>query len=197
MLKHLTNLILTVALGLLLAPASNAQCVRIADEKRDYTDEAQRLGKVHSAIGIISNDENLATDEVCAVAAMRYLGLHRVETAIPRLIQLLSYRIKPVTPPQRKLSVGDMYPATDALFQIGVPAVPALLEVISNHEKTDIESKNALYTLMQIYRTEPAKGIALLTAARDRETDNLVAARLTKAIVDAEIWCKPEGCNRN
>jgi hypothetical protein len=60
------------------------------------------------------------------------------------------------------------YPATGALFQIGRPALPALIKVIETHESSSLESENAIYTVEGIFREALAEGTKYLREAAVR-----------------------------
>jgi hypothetical protein len=69
------------------------------------------------------------------------------------------------------ITPAGRYPAIGALFQIGKPALPALVKVIETHESDSLTSENATLTIMLIFRESPAKGIDFLNqAALDAST---------------------------
>jgi len=191
MMKELCAMVI-VATGMLVVPTVSADCVPVKQEERDYRDDALRVAKIQNAVAVIGNPEYLSNDQACVVAAIRYLGVHRVKSAIPRLVELLSYRVEPEEPLQSKPTVGRIYPAMGALFQIGNDALPSLIKVIADRDNEDVSSKNALFTLMSIYHSK-GKGVRALTEASTKQTDPQAAVHLERAAEEARsTWCKDE-----
>lgn len=117
-------------------------------------------------------------------------GRLRAVQAVPDLIKLLGFRYwydweKPVGGMRRivhPITVGDRYPATSALLEIGKPALPALLEVVETREFNSIESKNVRYTIRGIFRDDPAKADEFFKDAAAKAPSPKASERLLKAL---------------
>lgn len=107
------------------------------------------------------------------VAAIEQLGGMRSVAAIDDLVNLITFkrtlpeRATPSSPIQGGLPAGPMsvYPATEALFHVGEPALPALVAVIEASEPEALASQNALYTIMAIFREDREAGVEYLENA--------------------------------
>lgn len=121
------------------------------------------------------------------------LGRLRAVEAVPDLVRLLGFRYKyrwekPVDGVRavvHPIDVGDRYPAIAALFEIGKPALPGLLEVVEIHEFSSIESKNARRTMREIFRDEPSKADELFTQAAAKAPSPKACDRLLRALQSA------------
>ena len=86
-------------------------------------------------------------------------------------------------------SNSDLYPAVDALFSIGRPAVPALLRVIKGDGYSKQAQENAVRTIMLIYRDEPSRGIRLLVDEGEGSSNSGERTSLREAATFALRWC--------
>jgi hypothetical protein len=119
---------------------------------------------VTQLIAILRDERLRKSEPEHVVQVIQRLGQMRAVEAIDDLIVLLAFKqplewekeepsdfyaeISAIGPDRR-------YPAIGALFQIGKPALPALINVIATHENGSLESENALYTIFAILREEP------------------------------------------
>jgi hypothetical protein len=132
----------------------------------------------------------------CVAWAIRKLGNEHFEPAIPTLVRLLDFR-RPLTPREKRgftmhpTGVWDLYPATSALSGIGKKALPAILQVIESESASSISKENAVFVWMEIYKYEPAKGVALLRQEMDKAREAAVKQRLQWALAKAVNWCNP------
>jgi hypothetical protein len=130
-------------------------------------------------------------DRAIAIPAIRQLGEMHSVRAIPLLIRALDlsasadYDVQEFAPKTR----FDIYPATRALFQIGQPAVSALLAVVTNEEFAKERSASARFTLFELFMSDQktlhtlyeARAVAATEAQRVRlrqaeeEVDRLAA----------------------
>jgi hypothetical protein len=85
------------------------------------------------------------------------------------------------------LTIGNKYPATGILMTFGERALPELLSTIKI-SASETARRNASYTVMQIYRDEPPRGIALLKG-ESTKVGPPGAARLRIAAEEACAWC--------
>jgi hypothetical protein len=138
----------------------------------------------------ILRDEHLREHQPERVAkAIERLGEMKSVGAVDQLVQLLTFRRTfpwennnldviqedhPVTPLGR-------YPAAGALFQIGKPALPALIKVIETEETGSLAGENAIYTVTQIFRDSPARWAEYLKDAATRASSPQAARRLSGA----------------
>ena len=68
-------------------------------------------------------------------------------------------------------TLGDIYPATTALFEIGKPAVPDLVEAIADSNTSDLARSNAIETLFWIHSGDVSEAVAVLNRAGKEAKD--------------------------
>jgi hypothetical protein len=119
--------------------------------------------------------------------AIKRLGELRAVDAIHDLIKLLTFRrtFEWEKDPNHRLirpaTMYNPYPATDALFAIGKPALPALMEAIAAYDSDSLEHQNALHAVDAIFREEPEEGVRYLKNAAVKATSAEGAYRLEQA----------------
>jgi len=99
-------------------------------------------------------------------------------------------------PEQRR---ADSYPATTALVEIGIKSLPNVLETIKADSSVPIARENAVAVVMQIYRNEPQKGVALLKTEIQQNNEGptrqnpqgTTKRNLGFALYKAQLWCSP------
>jgi HEAT repeat protein len=182
--RHMLTIVGTMAL---FAVASACAPSRAPDESSAATVENLRM--------VLQDTELRQREPDRVVKAIQKLGRLRAAEAIPDLVNLLGFRYwrdwekkpGPVRMGGRHLIyVGTRYPATEALVEIGKPALPALLEVVETREFDSIESKNARYTIRMIFRGEPPKADDFLKEAAAQASVPEAKRRLLKALETAE-----------
>jgi hypothetical protein len=144
----------------------------------------------------------------CIVFAIKKLGNQRYEPGIPAVTRFLDFHwpLSPeesrqrqrlyYVPEQRR---ADSYPATTALVEIGIKSLPNVLETIKADSSVPIQQENAVAVLMQIYKNEPQKGVALLKAEMQQNNEGATTQNVrgtTKrnlgfALYKAQLWCSP------
>src|SRR6185437_10440994 len=86
----------------------------------------------------LQQNETVANDDPCVIAALDILGQERATAYIPELIKFLEFRRKfyweGTSFKMQPVTEIDHYPAAMALFQMGKPALPALLAVIAQEK---------------------------------------------------------------
>jgi hypothetical protein len=108
----------------------------------------------------------LANQPDCAIAALEILGHEHATGYIPQIVNFLTFKqkfywegtgfnIRPVT------ELGH-YPAAMALFEIGKPALPALLAVATDEKPDSLKFNNAVSTIMLIHRDRSSGGVHFL-----------------------------------
>jgi hypothetical protein len=123
----------------------------------------------------------------CVIYAIEQLGNDRYVPAATTLAKYLDYRLperpatgEPIVSDHRE-TMGRVYPAVTSLFQIGKPAVPILLTVISAGSTADRARANAIDALFAIYRDDVPEGAAVLNSAGRAATDVEIRQRLLDA----------------
>jgi hypothetical protein len=92
-------------------------------------------------------------------------------------------------------TLGTIYPATTALFEIGKPAVPDLVEAIANSATSEIARSNAVATVFDIYRSDVAESVRVLMRASKASPDREASMRLYDAARKAADMCRQPGHN--
>ena len=150
-------------------------------------DEEKRL------LSILRDRQAQENDPDSLVTAIDRLGGMRSVSAIDDLINLITLKRRLPeqalgSPVQMGLPRGTLSgdPAAEALFHIGEPALPALVAVIEASDPLALESQNAFYTLVAIFREDPEAGVEYLEKAahqarsKERANNLLRAARSAK-----------------
>jgi len=147
--------------------------------------------KIEYAMAAITDTEYLTKYPNCVAANMRYLGMTHEKRAVPYLISLLNYKVQPES--FGKPLNAEIYPAVAAFIELGVPAVPSLIEVLASTDSGSVQSNNAIESLMdmRIFRDDLNKPLIMMKKAEKAETDPVRAARLESAIQNARNkWCR-------
>lgn len=154
----------------------------------------QNSDEIGNLIKTLKNQELKKAFPQLIWEAIEKLGSIRDERAIPELIKYIDYE-KKFEPRQKQDSneithwddpkpISGRYPATAALFQIGKPALPALVKVIEAEDAESIKSQNALYTVQFIFRDNLSEGIKYLEKSINEFITKNEKSRLQKAIED-------------
>lgn len=140
-------------------------------------------------ITFLERDRHTA-DPACTKKIITQLGDAQEIGAIAVLISLLEFR-RPDTEAEKQhfLSMEDRYPAVESLFQIGAPALPALVSTVANYKTSDLTRQNALRALEEIHREDPTKAILLLRKAANEAKTGAEAVRLEAAAKDVMKYC--------
>lgn len=115
----------------------------------------------------------------CIVTAIEYVGAKRYTQAIDVLVHYLDYH-EPDQDPQKYVKGGipALYPAVDALYSVGKPAVPELITVISDANSTELVRQNAAYAVFLICGVHPPVGIEVLVSAAHAQADPIASLHL-------------------
>jgi len=170
---------------LTFAATLSAECARWSSQTD--TPPAQELA------AFLEQKDVLASQPDCAIAALEILGHEHATSYIPKIVNFLTFRrkfywegtgfnIRPVT------ELGH-YPAAMALFEIGKPALPALLTVATEEKPDSLKFSNAVNTIMSIYRDQMSAGVRFLRQAALKQEDYQHRANLDAAVVLAESLC--------
>ena len=129
----------------------------------------------------------------CAIAALEILGHEHAAGYIPQLVNLLTFRRKfywEGTPfHMRPVSELDHYPAAIALFEMGKPALPALLGVATEEKPDSLKFNNAVSTIMLIHRDQMSGGVRFLRQAALKQDNQERRTNLDAAVALAESLC--------
>lgn len=139
-------------------------------------------------LNILHDEELRVREPERFTKAIERLGEIKSVESIEDLVQLLTFRrnIEPerigdVIVGERYISPVNYYPAVGALFSIGKSSVPALTKVIEKEEIGSLASKNAIYTVTQIFRDTPSEGVEYLREAATKTASSQAAQRLSYA----------------
>jgi hypothetical protein len=131
----------------------------------------------------------------CLTFAIHKLGEKRYEPAIPVLARLLDFR-RPLNEREKRglylhiQGIPEIYPAANALEEIGASALPTVLEVIKAGSASTTARENAVSVWMEIYKYESPKGVARLKQEADK-TNDAAKQNLKWALSKALTWCNP------
>lgn len=179
MKKRRRSLLLLVGLFLTCACCSSPALGQDAHRAKQ-NEEVARLREV-------LDDPQLRDSEPERLAgAIRRAGDLKAQEAIGSLIRLLTFRYKSPREQEAEevgiaIAVPQPYPAVSALFQIGEPALPALIRHIETNDTDPLARRNAAQALMSIFREEPRKGICYLRAAATKAPTPVAAQWLDEA----------------
>jgi hypothetical protein len=130
----------------------------------------------------------------CLMAAFDGLGYKRFTPAIPLLIQFLDFKRPYETLCCRAGGYTWVYPAGEALLEIGRPAVPALVEAIAGSNTPEVIRKNAAGVLNEMFWNwqEPTGAISLLVRESRAPRDGPESQRLLDAARELASNCRAE-----
>lgn len=186
------NILLALAL-LAAAPAatvSQTPSGRITPARPDG-EKLKGRTEIESLLAEVRDEQLRKADPERVFKAMRRLGELGSVEAVDDLVRLLTLkRVFDWETPENAGRTGieetiivpaNRYPAIDALFLIGRPALPALVGVLEKYEGGSLESENAVYTVFAIFRERPSDGAALLRRASAEAASADAARRLLAA----------------
>lgn len=137
----------------------------------------------------------------CIAYAADKIGLYRYAPGVQILIQYIDYRL-PVDPRKarspavgRAPTLGTIYPATDALLEIGKPAIPSLVQVVAARASSDTARTNAAFVLFEIHGLKVADAVRVLVQASHQAEDRETKFRLFEAARKVADMCKGESQN--
>ena len=131
----------------------------------------------------------------CLAFAITQLGNQRYQPAIPVLTKFLDFRWPVGGHQKQRLFVlqhdgSSIYPAANALGQIGTIALPAVLNAMKSNTTSRESMEVAVSVWMTIYKSQAPVGVALLKPQADLATQRLTKQRLAwAAFIAAENWC--------
>jgi hypothetical protein len=149
----------------------------------------RRSEEVGKLIAVLRDAEVRKDHPEKVVSAIQRLGEMRATEAIDDLIQLLTFARKfDWESPDDKMIVeiqlihtGNRFPATSALFQIGRPALPALVKVIELDSLGSLKGQNAMFAIQGIFSDDLSGGVKYLEEAAQASSNADSAQRLIQA----------------
>ena len=133
---------------------------------------------------------------LCVEYAIRHLGEKKSFEAILVILRYLDYRREPTQFEKQGIATSHgWYPATIALYEIGKPAMPFIVERLAT-EMTLVERRNALETIMDISSDDFVSAVKLIRSAAQKVKGDDVRiteaeVRLTEASREAARMCPP------
>jgi len=130
----------------------------------------------------------------CITWAIHRLGKEHYERAIPAFVKLLDFRL-PLTPTEELFrgTSQALFPAEEALAQIGKKALPEVLRAIKADSTSATARENALSVWMEIHREsdEQPRGVSLLKQEETTVSDRAIKQKLNWAVQNALTYCNP------
>lgn len=157
----------------------------------------ERTAEINGLRDVIKNARLRKEDPKQIVAAIKRLGELRAESAVDDLVSVLTFRqiLSSETRPGAPIgmidgthldTLGETYPAIDALFEIGKPALSALTAAIASSDPKSLTAKNATYTVMVIFRDNLRDGVSYLNDQAAKSRTKVAAARLRTAATEVK-----------
>jgi len=185
--KTISNWVRVVTLVLVLPVTTNF----ISAQSPQHPDDAanRRNEEVGKLIAVLRDADVRKDHPEKVVSAIQRLGEMRAVEAVDDLIELLTFarrfdweskddkiiiEIQPITE-------GNRYPATSALFQIGRPALPALVKVVESNSLDSVRGQNAVSAIRNIFRDDLSGGVKYLEHAAEESANVDSGQRLTQA----------------
>jgi hypothetical protein len=139
--------------------------------------------------------ERSALNQECVLFAIADLGMKRYAPASATLVKYLDYKL-PQEPSKtgpvvvkRIWWIGADYPAAAALFKIGKPSSPALVEAVGDPDNSDLIRKHAIEVLRAVHSDNMADVVAALVRAGRSSEDHLTSRRLLDAAEEVATSC--------
>src|SRR6266849_2644471 len=167
-----TTLSWTCAVILLLAlsAATNVMTAQSPPAQSPDNPTSRRSEEIAKLLAVLRDPDLRKTHPEQVVSAIQRLGEVRAIEAVDDLIELLTFARKfDWESPDNKMIVeiqvihtGNRYPATSALFQIGRPALPALVKVIELDGLGPLRGQNAMFAIQGIFSDDLSEGVKYL-----------------------------------
>jgi hypothetical protein len=112
---------------------------------------------------VVPNESNSA----CVTWAISRLGVERYKPGTSALVKLLDFR-RPLTSAEklgfwdRPRTIEELFPAAEALEEIGTSALPDVIHLIEDDSSSTISRENALAVWMENFKYDRPTGIARL-----------------------------------
>lgn len=182
------GLILLIFSGIYAQTTQKAGSLKRVEQKKvkeESEREKQQREEKQELMGALVNEKLRTDDPDKLKEVIKKVGQKKIVDAIPYLIDLLDFRYisfhERTQSHYRSLSEYENYPATEALYYIKKPALPALIKVIETEEEDSLKSKNALTVIQTIFSDEVPKGIEFLEKSTLESATTTGHLRLLKA----------------
>jgi hypothetical protein len=163
---------------------------------------AQQCGQLEgrSAESLVSYLSGVVPDQrnaPCVAFALGQLGNQQYAGAAPILTKFLDFRWPLGARQKQRLYViehdgSTIYPAANALEQIGKNTLPAVLAAIKSDSTSRQSLDVAVSVWMTIYKNRGPTGVAMLKQEGNKTNDPRAAQRLQLAALRAALgWCSP------
>jgi hypothetical protein len=176
------------------ARVSAAACLTLAGALAAAPNCPRLVSAEPAALVSYLNGPEASQTPACTEYAIRQIGDKGYAPAVDTLVRRLGFRREP-GPGERGEGgavleyMHEWYPATIALFQIGKPALPALLDVLAAETSAVVREK-ALQTVMDICREDIVSGVKLIRDAAAARQDKAAQARLLDAAKKSVTLCR-------
>jgi hypothetical protein len=138
------------------------------------------------------------TDPDRVIEAINQLGAMRAIKAVNDLTNLLTFKASfwwehgdpTVINEIHLVSTAERYPAVGALVKIGEPALPALSRVIQTNDTNSLETSNASWCVVQLFRDNLPGAVAYLRSEEARARSSIARTRLRNAANKEEAFQK-------
>jgi hypothetical protein len=142
-------------------------------------------------LNVISINDNNAD---CVTLAIRRLGKERYEPAITTLVKFLDFRRPPTVDEkkgiyERPRITEELFPAAEALEEMGKPALPEILRAIEATSTSTRALDNAVSVWMEANKYDRPSGVALLKQEETKFKDDTIKQNIRQAVRKALIFC--------
>lgn len=173
--------------------------IKLKEELRDRQIPSSDSDREINNLTVILKDKSMKEKSPqTLVEAIKRLGSIKSAKAVPELLEYLDFEAPLKTTENYKepsdgieitpsIPLSGRYPAISALIQIGQTTLPKLIEVIENEESSSLKSKNALYTVQQIFRDDLSEAVKYLEIAEINSTSQKGKQRLSSAVTKIKI----------
>jgi hypothetical protein len=167
-------------MAVLIAPFVSTQAKETGRDDQEAVQDSRKQD-IAELIAVLRDKSVRDQDPKHLKDVIRKLGALKAAEACDDLAALLAFRWTEHPDFSTGSHEGDGYWAKEALFEIGKPALPALVKAIESHGSDTIDSKNAVETVMLIHRDNRAEGPVLLRQAARKAQSPLATQRLNTA----------------
>lgn len=135
-----------------------------------------------------------SVEDRCVSYSMDQIGDKRYVPAAEILVQYVDYQIRDFSHERNfrvRLGLGrsGAFPAVDALFEIGRPAIVYLVNRLATEDRPGTARDNAVLALQSICRRNMAEAVSILAEASHKAADKMRAENLIRAARLASDKC--------
>ncbi len=147
----------------------------------------------HKLIEFLKKGSTTKSDPYCVEHALRRLGDMKEADAIPAIVSYLDFHRAETDMEKMGFggqlgTIGNDFPASLALAQIGKVALVPLAHVIGSGELSELARSNGIYTISRILHSDLA-ATRFLRSESDKARTPSEQARLLQAAKDAARMC--------